>query len=144
VPVQETKALVRRLLDEMNNRGNIAIIDELLAPDFVEHQEHPPGIPQNREGVKQVFWLYHSAFTDIHAAIDDMIAEADKVVVFMTVHATHTGEFAGIPPTGKRLAVQLMDIFRVADGRVREHWGITDRLAMLQQLGVVSGGDIPT
>jgi len=144
MPVQETKALVRRLLDEMNNRANIEIIDELVAPDFVEHEPNPPGIPPNREGVKSVFSLYHSAFSDIHAAIDDMIAEDDKVVVFMTVHATHTGEFAGIPPTGKRLAVQVLDIFRVAGDQVREHWGLTDRLSMLQQLGVIPGADIPT
>lgn len=139
MPVQENKAIVGRLLDEMNNQGNIEIIDELVGPDFVEHEENPPGIPHDREGVKRVFRLYHSAFTDIHATIDHMIAEGDKVVVFMTVRATHTGEFAGIPPAGKRIEVPVIDIFRVAEGQVREHWGVTDRLSMLQQLGVIPG-----
>lgn len=134
---QENKALVRHMLDEMNNQGNIAVIDELVAPDFFEHEDLPPGVPRDREGVKQVFTMYHEAFSDIHASIDDLIAEDDKVVVFMTVQATQIGEFAGIPPTGKRITVQAIDIFRMADGKVREHWGITDRLAMLQQLGVI-------
>ena len=134
---EQTKALVRRLLDEMNNRGNIAIIDELVAPDFFEHEAPPPGIPQDREGVKTVFTMYHNAFSAIQATIDDMIAEDDKVVSFMTVRATHTGEFAGIPPTGKQVDVQVIDMFRVAGGQVREHWGISDRLTMLQQLGVI-------
>jgi steroid delta-isomerase-like uncharacterized protein len=137
MPVQHNKALVRRLLDEMNNQGNITIIDELVAPDFVEHEANPPGIPQDREGVKQIFSMYHNAFADVHATIDDMIAEDDKVVVFMTVRATHVGEFAGVPPTGKRLEVQILDIFRVVEDQVRDHWGITDRLSMLQQLGVI-------
>src|SRR5258707_3359092 len=102
---EKTKALVRRLLDEMNNRGNIAIIDELVAPDFFEHEAPPPGIPRDREGVKTDFTMYHSAFSAIQATIDDMIAVDTKVVSFMTVRATHTGEFAGIPPTGKQVDV---------------------------------------
>lgn len=134
---QANKALVRRMLDEMNNQGNIRIIDELVAPDFFEHEDPPPGVPRDREGVKQVFTMYHEAFSDIQATFDDLIAEDDKVVVFMTVHATQTGEFAGIPPAGKRVAVQVIDIFRVNDGLVTEHWGVTDRLGMLQQLGVI-------
>ncbi|MFL5800875.1 MAG: ester cyclase [Roseiflexaceae bacterium] len=134
---EKTKALVRRLLDEMNNQGNIAIIDELVAPDFFEHEAPPPGIPRDREGVKTVFTMYHSAFSAIQATIDDMIAEDDKVVSFMTVRATHTGEFAGIPATGKQVDVQVIDMFRVAGGQVKEHWGISDRLTMLQQLGVI-------
>ncbi len=131
------KALVRHLLDEMNNQGNITIIDELVAPDFFEHEDPPPGVSRDREGVKQVFTMYHGAFSDIHASIDDMIAEDDKVVVFMTVQATQIGEFAGIPSVGKRIAVHVLDIFRVTDGQVREHWGVTDRLCMLQQPGVI-------
>jgi steroid delta-isomerase-like uncharacterized protein len=134
---QSNKAIVRRMLDEMNNQGNIRIIDELVAPDFFEHEDPPPGVSRDREGVKQVFTMYHSAFSDIDASINDMIAEDDKVVVFMTVQATHIREFAGIPPSGKRIAVHVLDIFRVTDGQVKEHWGVTDRLGMLQQLGVI-------
>lgn len=134
---QSNKAIVRRMLDEMNNQGNIRIIDELVAPDFFEHEDPPPGVSRDREGVKQVFTMYHNAFSDIDASINDMIAEDDKVVVFMTVQATHIREFAGIPPASKRIAVNVLDIFRVADGQIKEHWGVTDRLGMLQQLGVI-------
>jgi predicted ester cyclase len=133
---QANKALVHRLLDEMNRQRNLAIVDELLAPDFVEHQAFPPEIPRNREGVKHIYSLYYRAFSDIQVTIDEMIAEGDKVVCILTVQATHTDEFMGIPPTGKRVMFQAIDAFRIAGALVMEHWGISDRLTLLQQLGL--------
>jgi len=133
----ETKALVRRFIDEVMNQGNIAAIDELLAPDFAEHEEIPPGIPRNREGVKLVFSMYHRAFSEISVTVDDEIGEGDKVASLVTVQATHTGEYAGIPPTSRRVVFQVFESFRIAGGQIVEHWGISDRLRILQQLGVI-------
>ena len=120
------------------NHGNIAAIDELMAPDFVEYEEVLPGVPRNGEGVKRVFSLYHSAFSDICVTIDHEVAEGDKVVGLVTVQATHTGEYAGIPPTSRRVVFQVFESFRIAGGQIVEHWGISDRLKMMQQLGVIS------
>src|SRR5262249_12026991 len=97
----------------------------------------------NREGVKLLFLMYHSAFSDIQVTIEDIIAEGDKVVGRLTVCGTHTGNFAGIPPTGKRVTFQLMDIFRMVGDTIVEHWGIPDQFGLLQQLGVIPPLPVP-
>ena len=134
---EENKALVRRLVEEVFNRGNISLADEFLAPDFVEHEELPPGIPPGREAPKQLTTMMHSAFPDFKATIDDIIAEGDKVVVRMTWSGTHNGEFMGIPPTGNSFSVGVIDILRIVDGKLTDHWGQTDNMGMMQQLGVI-------
>ena len=134
---EQNKALVRQLVEELFNRGNMSRADELLAPDFVEREELPPGIPRDREGVKQLTTMLRSAFPDFKATIDDIIAEGDKVVVRSTWSGTHKGEFMGIPPTGKRVSFGVFDIVRIAGGKVVEHWGQMDNMRMMQQLGVI-------
>ena len=134
---EQNKALLRQFMEEIFNRGNMRRADELLAPDFVEREELPPGIPRDREGVKQLTTMLHSAFPDFKFTIDDMIAEGDKVVVRSTWSGTHKGEFMGIPPTGKSVSFGVFDIVRIAGGKVVEHWGQMDNMRMMQQLGVI-------
>ena len=134
---EQNKALVRRLMEEVFNRGDISLVDELFAPDFVEHEELPPGIPPGREAVKQLPTIFRSAFPDFKATIDDIIAEGDKVAIRMTWSGTHKGEFMGIPPTGQSVSFGVFDIIRIAGGRVVEHWGQMDNMDMMQQLGVI-------
>jgi steroid delta-isomerase-like uncharacterized protein len=134
---EQNKALVRQMVEEMFNRGNISVADKFLAPDFVEREELPPGIPRDREGVKQLTAMFRSAFPDFKATIDDIIAEGDKVVIRQTWSGTHKGEFMGIPPTGKRVSIGVIDIIRMAGGKGVEHWGQMDNMRMMQQLGVV-------
>jgi predicted ester cyclase len=124
-------------MEEVFNRGNISLIDELFAPDFVEHEELPPGIPAGREAVKHFSTMFRSAFPDLKAAMDDMIAEGDKVVARGTWSGTHKGEFMGIAPTGKSVSFGVIDIVRIAGGKFVEHWGQIDNLGMMQQLGVI-------
>jgi predicted ester cyclase len=133
---QSNKALVRRLVDEVQNRGNIAAVDEIAAPMFVNHSA-PPSVPSDREGVKQVTLLFRQAFPDGSMTVEDMIAEGDAVATRKTFRGTHEGEFMGIPPTGRHVAIGLIDIVRVVDGRVVEHWNVVDNLGLLQQLGVL-------
>jgi steroid delta-isomerase-like uncharacterized protein len=134
--VEENKAIVRRFVDEVQSRGNIAVIDELCSPEFVNYSA-PPGVPSDCEGVKLVTAMFRQAFPDSYFTVEDMIAEGDKVVTRKTFHGTHEGEFMGIPPTRQSVSISLIDIVRVADGRVVEHWSIADNLAMMQQLGVI-------
>ena len=134
---EQNKALVRRLMEEVFDRGNISLIDELFAPDFVEHEELPPGIPTDREGVKQLSLMLRSAFPDLKATIDDLLAEGDKVAARMTWRGTHKGEFMGIPPTGKSVSVGVIDVVRFAGDKFVEHWGLMDTASMMQQLGAV-------
>ena len=134
---EQNKALVRQMVEEVFNRGNVSRADEFLAPDFVEREELPPGIPPGREAVKQFSTIFRSAFPDLKVTIDDIIAEGDKVVIRQTWSGTHKGEFMGIPPTGKRVSFGVIDTVRIAGGKVVEHWGQMDSMGMMQQLGVV-------
>jgi steroid delta-isomerase-like uncharacterized protein len=138
---EQNKALVRQLVEAAINQGNISMIDELLIPDFVEHEELPPGIPPGREAPKVLFTMLRSAFPDLKATIEHLIAEGDEVVLHMTWTGTHKGEFMGIPPTGKRISINVIDILGLAEGKFVEHWGVMDSMAMMQQLGVVPTPD---
>jgi steroid delta-isomerase-like uncharacterized protein len=140
---EQNKALVRRLMEEVINQGNTSLVDELFAPDFVEHEELPPGIPSGIEAVKTLFTMFHSAFPDFQVTVDDLIAEGDKVVVRSTWSGTHKGEFMGIPPSGQSVSFGVYDIIRMAGGKVVEHWGQMDNMGLMQQLGVVPAAGAP-
>ena len=133
---QENKELNRRFFQEVFNGHNVDAIDELLADDFVEHQEFP-GFTQDREGAKQFFSYMFQAFPDMRAEVQDMVASGDRVAVRSTFSGTHQGESLGVPATGKQVSVGALDIVRVVDGRATDHWGIFDAMGMMMQLGVI-------
>jgi steroid delta-isomerase-like uncharacterized protein len=129
-------ATIRRMYD-LINAGDIDGFGELLAEDFVEHEE-TPGLDPTKEGVKQFVHLYKAAFPDLRMEAQDVLMSGDKVVARARATGTHQGEFLGMPATGKHVDVQLIDIIRFDDdGLAREHWGLFDALAMLQQLGAI-------
>ncbi len=134
---EQNKALARQLVEEVLNRGNIGQVDALLTPDFVEHEELPPGVPSGRDGLKAMTVMLRSAFPDFEATIDDVVAEGDMVVLRMTWTGTHKGEFMGVPPTGKSVSFGVIDIIRVAGGKFVEHWGLSDVMGLMQQLGAM-------
>lgn len=127
---------MRRLYD-LINAGDVDGFSEVLAADFVEHEESP-GLAPTREGVMEFFRMYLAAFPDLRFDAEDILSSGDKVITRARATGTHEGEFMGMPPTGKRVDVQLIDIVRFGDdGLAHEHWGVLDALAMMQQLGVV-------
>ncbi len=132
------KALVRRFVEEVQNRGNLALLDELVAPTFVNHSA-PPGVPAGVEGVRMVTALFRQAFPDGRMTIEDMVADEETVVTRKTFRGTHQGEFLGLPPTGKPVTIGLIDILRIVGGRVTDHWLEADMLGLLQQLGAIPG-----
>ena len=132
----ETTKLIERIPLEVFNKGNIALIDEVLAPDYVEHYPQP-GVPPTREGFKQFAKAFKTAFPDLTYSIDDSIESGDKVIHRVTASGTMKGEFMGMPATDKRATWNEIHIGRVANGRLAEHWGLVDQLNMLVQLGVV-------
>ena len=134
---EQNKALVHRLVEEFFNRGNTSQVDEIFAPNFAEREELPPGVPGGIEGVKQMVVMLHSAFPDFKATVDDILAEGDKVVVRQTWSGTQKGEWMGVPPTGKSVSIGVIDIIRLADGKVVEHWGQMDSMGMMMQLGAI-------
>ena len=132
----DNKALVQRIYDEVFSAGKIEVIDELVAPDVIEHEEMP-GLSPDREGVKQFVRMLREAFPDLRFAPQDVIAAGDRVVARIRITGTHRGEFAGIAATNHSVDVEAIDIMRVQGGKLVEHWGITDQFRMMQQLGVI-------
>jgi steroid delta-isomerase-like uncharacterized protein len=129
--VEDSKALIRRMYETMNQR-NWDEFDEMFAPDYVHHSA--PGHDMNFEDLKQAIAMSTTAFPDLQATIEEMIAEGDKVMVRWTQSATHTSEFMGVAPTGKRVRFSGINIFRVRDAKIAEdtpHW---DFSVILQQL----------
>jgi steroid delta-isomerase-like uncharacterized protein len=134
----QNKAIARRYVEEIWNQGNLALIDELVAPNATFHDPSVPGGKfTGPAGMRQFVQIYRGAFPDVRLAINDLIAEGDKVVVRWTATGTHKGELMGIAPTGKRVTVTGCDIDQYQDGKVVEAWASYDMLGMLQQLGVV-------
>ena len=135
---EQNKAIARRFLEEVFGQGKLAVVDEIVAPDHVDHGPSTlPGMPTGPEGSKMVVTIYRNAFPDIHFTIDEQIAEGDKVVTRWTGRGTHKGELAGIPATGKSATVTGMGVDRIVNGKIVESWGIFDQFGMMQQLGVI-------
>jgi len=121
---------------ERVNSGDLSVMDEVIAEDFVEHEEFP-GIEPNKEGVKQFFSMFRAAFPDLRMEVHEVVTEGDLTCARFTMTGTHEGEFMGIPATGKKVAVPGFDMLRLRDGKVTEHWGTTDGMVLMQQLGVI-------
>ena len=134
---EKNKALFRRFIEQVANQGDLSAIHEMMPPDFIENKDLPAGAPQGRDGVEHFFRQWRQGFTDRNVTIDLEVAENDIVTAYQTWSGTHTGEFLGIPATGKAVKVTAVDIVRVADGLLVEHWGIMDMLLLMQQLGVI-------
>jgi len=130
---EENKSLVVRFVEEMLNRQNPAIIEELIAPDFVDH-DAPPGQTAGPEGVKRTLKLVRECLGDFEVLTDDIIAEGDRVVTRHTAEATHIGPFLGFAPTGRRLRWTAISIYRVGDGKIAERWGLMDYRSLERQL----------
>ena len=132
----QPRDVVRRFVDEYQTAASESAFAELLDPDVVDHSR-PPGIAPGAPGVHQQFDGFRAAFPDFRATILDQIAEDDKVVTRKVFHGTHLGAFQGIQPTGRSVEIHLIDIVRVADGKIVEHWNCVDRLGLLAQLGAL-------
>lgn len=133
---ETNKSTARRVVEELFNNKNYDVIDELFAPDFVEHEEIP-GVEPGREGVRQASQMFHAAFPDLQVVTQDVLADGDKVVVREQWTGTHQGEFMGMPATGNQVAFDVIDILRLAEGKLVEHWAVSDMLALLTQLGAI-------
>jgi steroid delta-isomerase-like uncharacterized protein len=132
----DLKELARRFYDEILNEGKLDVIDELISDDLVEHQEIP-GMPPGKEGVRSFVTSFRNAFPDFRAEIQGLVSEGDEVWVYAVMTGTQNGDLPGIPATGKRVSIQAFDRVRVQDGKAVEHWGASDDLGMMTQLGVI-------
>jgi predicted ester cyclase len=128
-------ANVRRLLTEGFSQGDLGVIDRLVSPDCIEHQNGSQGV--GPDAVRRTAAGLRASFPDLQLEIQDEVADGDKVWVRVRGRGTDTGGVAGRPPSGQHIEVDVIDIVRFRDGLICEHWGVADRLGMLQQVGVV-------
>ena len=137
----ENKDISRRADEELFNRGNLSIADELFTSNFVYHDPVSHEEWRGPESVKSYATMLRVAFPDLHQTIEEQIAEGDKVAYRWTARGTHQGEFMGIAPTGKRVEMTGISIARLIDGKIEEIWENYDALGMMQQLGIVPSSE---
>ena len=135
--LETNKAVSRRIVEEAFSEGRYDVIEELVAPTFVNHDPSVTDDLKGPAGVRQLIETYRSAFPDLRLTVEDQLAEGDKVATRWTARGTHQGELLGIAPTGKESTVTGLTIDRIADGKIVESWNNWDTLGMLQQIGVV-------
>jgi steroid delta-isomerase-like uncharacterized protein len=136
VTPEENKDVVRRYIADVFNTGTVANLDDPAVADYVEHSPLP-GQGSGLEGLRQRATILRTAFPDFHVTIEDLVAEGDKVAVRWTTRATHQGVLFGVPATGVAVTITGMDIYRVAAGKLAEHWDQVDLLGFLQQIGAI-------
>ena len=132
---ETSKALARRVFQEVLNGRNLEVLNELAAADYEEHNPLP-GQRTGLYGLRDRYAMVLNAFNP-HFTIEDIVAEGDRVVLRWTNSGTHVGEFLGMPPTGKSYSIPGIEIWRVKDGRLAEHWDVVDIFGQLQQLGLL-------
>ena len=130
-----TQDLVRRFYEDVLVAGDLDVVDEIAAPDYVEH-DHLPGQGDGLQGLKERAIMLKEGLA-VRFTIEDVIQGGDKLVVRWTNSGTHVGEFGGIPPTNKSFSVAGIDIYRLEGGKLAEHWHVIDQLSLLQQLGLI-------
>lgn len=134
---QANEEFARRWNEEIWGQQNTDVVDDLVAEDFVGHDPSRPEPVRGPEGVREVVETLFSAFPDARVALEEVVAEGDRIAMRITAAGTHEGEFVGIEPTGERMEVSVMTFQRIENGKAVEEWQIVDTLGMLQQLGVV-------
>ncbi len=131
----DIEAIYRRLIDEGFNKGNLSVVDELVAPNAREHQR---GAEDGPEGAKKTITYLRSAFPDFKITIDEVVVSGDTIWVRQRGGGTNSGRFAGHPPTGRSGVTDVFDIYRIEGGKIVEHWGVPDQLGMMLQLGLIA------
>lgn len=129
--------LLKRFYDEVLGSGNFDLVDELATDGMVDHEEGLPGQPAGKDGVKFFVNTLREAFPDIQAQIDVTLSQGDLAAGRGIVTGTHQGDFMGVPASNKSVEFEVVDIIRVEDGKVAEHWGLTDTMSLMQQIGAI-------
>jgi steroid delta-isomerase-like uncharacterized protein len=129
--------LIRRFYDEAIGQGNLDVIDELTAADFVDHEEGLPGQPSGLEGVKFFVTTMREAFPDLKATVGETLEEGNLASARVTLTGTHKGDFMGVAASDTAIEVDSIDIIRVEDGKCAEHWGVSDTMTLMMQIGAI-------
>jgi len=129
--------LIQEFYDEMLTQGNLDKLDDYVTDDVVDHEEGMPGQPEGKEGVRFFVNTMREAFSDLKATSEVALESGDLACARVTITGKHTGEFAGVPATDKSVEIESIDIIRIEDGKCAEHWGVTDLMGLMQQIGAI-------
>jgi steroid delta-isomerase-like uncharacterized protein len=133
----EGAELIQRFYDEVISEGDLGKIDELITDDVVDHEEGLPGQPEGKEGVVFFVNALRGAFSDIKATVGQTVESGDLASAQVTISGTHTGDWMGVPASGKSFEIDAIDMVRFEGSRCAEHWGVTDNMALMMQIGAV-------
>jgi steroid delta-isomerase-like uncharacterized protein len=133
----EGAGLIQEFYDEMLSNGNLDKLDDLVTDDVIDHEQGLPGQPEGKEGVTFFVNALRSAFSDIKATVEPTLESGDLACAHSTITGKHTGEWMGVPATEKTFEIEAIDIIRIEDGKCAEHWGVTDNMALMVQIGAV-------
>jgi steroid delta-isomerase-like uncharacterized protein len=129
--------LIQEFYDQILCGGNLDKIDDLVTDDVVDHEEGFPGQPEGKDGVRFFVNTMRDAFSDLKVTCSPSLESGDMAAAETTISGRHTGEFMGVPATDKPFEITSIDIIRIEDGKCAEHWGVTDNMALMQQIGAV-------
>jgi steroid delta-isomerase-like uncharacterized protein len=133
----EGSDLIQRFYNETLTNGNMDAIDELVTDDVVDHEDPLPGQPEGKEGIRFFVNTMRDAFSDLKATVGPSVEDGNMASAEVTITGKHTGEFMGVPATDKPFEIQSIDMVRFEDGKCAEHWGVTDTMSLMQQIGAV-------
>ena len=128
------KSVVRRNTEEVQGQGKFEVFEQLFADDFVDHTTQP-GTTPDKAGVRKLYTYLRQAFPDFHAEIHWQLADSDCVTTFKTYHGTHEGPYLGIAPTHRTIRFETVDVMRVQNGKITDHWGVANLLSLMRQIG---------
>ena len=133
---EAAKAVVRRNTEEVQGGGNFEVFEELFAHNFLDHTPQPGRTP-DKAGARELYKVLRAAFPDFHADIHWQLADGENVTTYKTYHGTHEGAFLGIAPTHRKIHFETVDVMRVRNGKITDHWGVGNLFSLMQQLGVL-------
>lgn len=131
---EAAKAVVRRNTEEVQGKGNFDVFEQLFADNFTDHTPQP-GMTPDKAGVRKLYTYLRDAFPDFHPEIHWQLADGDRITTYKTYHGTHEGRFLGISPTHRKIHFETVDVMRVQNGKITDHWGVGNLLSLMQQIG---------
>lgn len=134
---QQNEKIIKRYFEEAWNQGKLEVLDEIIAPDYVNHSPGMPNPLPGPEGLKPIIEGLRKAFPDLHFTIENMVVTENQVAIHSIMSGTHEGDLFGLPATGKKVNVNQLQIERIENGKIVEHWRQSDDLGMMRQLGQI-------
>ena len=134
----DNQALIKKYFEEVWNKGNLSLLEEIISPNYINHNPAAPDTPPGPAGLVPIIEGIRKAFPDLRYEIKNIVVSDNQVAVHTIMHGTHTGDFFGLKPSNRKVEVPQMQIEKISNGQIIEHWRVTDELTMQKQLGLIS------